>query len=79
VEEAQAFAYLLAVVSYTRCVDAKYRLAASANASQEQLSQLASDRNAAVEGLAAQAAVYEERFGYVPRLVDAVAAWLREP
>jgi tetratricopeptide (TPR) repeat protein len=78
-EEVHAIDYLFAVMDYTQCTDAKYRLAASANASAEELLQLASDRTTAVEELAAQAAIYEERFGFLPKLVDAVLPWLRRP
>jgi hypothetical protein len=56
-------AYFRAVSDYAGCTQAKYEHAASTNASPEELSRLASDRNAAAEELAAQAAIYNERFG----------------
>jgi hypothetical protein len=46
-------------------------------AAPEELLQLPADRNAAVGELAAQAAIYEERFGFLPKLVDAAVGWLR--
>jgi hypothetical protein len=60
-EEMQA--YFHSVSDYAGCTQAKYDHAASANASQEELSQLASDKNAAAAELAAQTAIYNERFG----------------
>jgi hypothetical protein len=60
-EEMQA--YFRAASDYAGCTQAKYEHVASTNASPEELSQLASDRNAAAEELAAQAAIYNERFG----------------
>jgi len=76
-EEITALDHLLAVIDYTRCMDAKHGLAARAKASPEDLLQLASDRNAAVEELAAQAVVYEERFGFPPKIVDVALTQLR--
>jgi hypothetical protein len=55
--------YFLAVSDYAGCTQAKYDHAASANASPEELSQLASDKNAAAAELATQTAIYNERFG----------------
>jgi len=55
--------YFLAVSDYAGCTQAKYDHAASANASPEELSQLASDKNAGAEELAAQTAIYHARFG----------------
>ena len=78
-EEALALHHLLAVIDYTRCMDAKHGLAASANASREELVRLASDRNAAVEELAAQAAIYEGRSGFLPKIVDFALTQLRGP
>jgi hypothetical protein len=66
-------------VDYTQCMDAKHGLAASSSASPEEIVQLATDRNAAIEELAAQAAIYEDRFGFLPKRIDAVVAWLRGP
>ena len=60
-EEIQA--YFRAVSDYAGCTQAKYEHATSTNASPEELSQLASDSDAAAEALAAQAAIYNERFG----------------
>jgi hypothetical protein len=60
-EEMQA--HFRAVSDYAGCTQAKYEHAAGKNASPEVLSQLASNRNAAAKDLAAQAAIYEERFG----------------
>ena len=59
----QMQAYFGVVSDYAGCTQAKYEHAASANASPEELSQLASDRNAAAKELAAQTARYNERFG----------------
>lgn len=60
-EEMQA--YFRVVSDYAGCTQAKYEHAASANASPDELSRLASDRNAAAEELTAQTAIYNERFG----------------
>lgn len=60
-EEMQA--YFRAASDYAGCTQAKYDHAASANASPEELSQLASDKNAAAEELAARTAIHNERFG----------------
>jgi hypothetical protein len=78
-ERLQAFRYLyVSVVGYARCTDVKNKLAASTNASPEQLSQLAMERTAAIEELELQAAIFEERFGY-PDGVDVLIARLRGP
>jgi hypothetical protein len=52
-----------AASDYAGCTEAKYEHAVSLEASAEELSQLASDRNAAAKELSAQAALYNERFG----------------
>lgn len=78
-ERLQAFQYLyVSVVGYARCKDVKYKLAASANASPEELSQLAMERTAGIEELELQAAIFEQRFGY-PDGVDVLIARLRGP
>jgi hypothetical protein len=59
-EEMQA--YFRAVSDYAGCTQAKYEYAAI-DASPEELARLASDREAAAEELAAQAAIYNTRFG----------------
>jgi len=59
----QMQAYFGVVSDYAGCTQAKYEHAARASASPEELAQLASDRNAAAEELAAQTALYNERFG----------------
>jgi hypothetical protein len=56
-------AYFRAVSDYAGCTQAKYEHAANLEAPPEELSQLASDRNAAAKELTAQAALYNERFG----------------
>jgi hypothetical protein len=55
--------YFRAVSDYAGCTQAKYDHAASANAPPEELSQLASDKNAAAKELAARTSAYNERFG----------------
>ena len=76
-KRAQAFRYLyVSVVGYARCTDVKHRLAASTNASPDELAQLAMERTAAVEELELQAALFEQRFGY-PDGVDVLIARLR--
>jgi hypothetical protein len=60
-EEMQA--YFRAVSDYSGCTQVKYQRAASANAPAEELSHLASQRDAAAVELTTQAAIYNERFG----------------
>jgi hypothetical protein len=55
--------HLRAMSDYAGCTQVKYQHAASTNASPEELSQLSSERSAAAAELAAQAAIYNERFG----------------
>jgi hypothetical protein len=55
--------YFRAVSDYAGCTQAKYEHAVSQEASAQELSHLASHRNAAAAELAAQAALYNERFG----------------
>lgn len=78
-ERLQAFQYLyVSVVGYARCTDVKHKLAASANAPPQELSQLAMERTLAIEELELQAAIFEQRFGY-PDGVDVLIARLRGP
>jgi len=78
-ERLQAFQHLyVSVVGYARCMDVKYKLVASKNASPDELSRLAMERTAAIEELELQAAIFEQRFGY-PDGVDVLIARLRGP
>jgi hypothetical protein len=56
-------AYFRAVSDYAGCTQAKYDHAVGLKAPAEELSQLASDRDAAAEELTAQATIYNLRFG----------------
>jgi hypothetical protein len=56
-------AHFLAALDYAGCTQAKYDHAASTSASPQEVAQLASDRDAAAEELAAQTALYNERYG----------------
>lgn len=55
--------YFRALSDYAGCTQAKYDHAASTNPSPEDLSRLAANRKAAADELAAQAALYNQRFG----------------
>jgi hypothetical protein len=75
----EAFEYLyVAVAGYARCTDVKHKLAVTTSASPEELSQLASERKAAIDELELQAGIFEQRFGY-PDGVDVLIASLRGP
>ena len=62
-KEVKTYIHLQALSDYAGCTQVKYRLAANTNVSPEELAQLASNRDAAAEELAAQTAICEERFG----------------
>jgi len=66
-KDVKAYAYLVALSNYAGCTQVKYGLAASTKASPDEPSQLASDRDAAVEELATQTAICEERNSAVVR------------
>lgn len=56
-------AYFRAVSDYAGCTTVKYEQAASTNTAPQELARLAFERKAAAAELAAQAAMYNERFG----------------